>query len=129
MDESLPEQNLVGILLLTRFLIFSRDARLRPRGRLKVRLHEINLPTYFSQQDPEPHMITNQQIQTLADSNLIQPHWLKGEEHHLLESIILPTTPHAPLTKPQELYTLIDRIPISNQRSQLETRPISLTHS
>lgn len=87
---------------------------------IKVRLREINLPTYFSQQDPEPRMITNQQIQTLADSNLIQLHWLKGEEHHLLESIILPTTPHAPLTKPQELYTLIHRIPISNQRSQLE---------
>ncbi|MGA7606736.1 MAG: hypothetical protein WCA79_12515 [Anaerolineales bacterium] len=108
--------------------IFERREASSTRA-IKVRLREINLPTYFSQQDPEPRMITNQQIQTLADSNLIQPHWLKGEEHHLLESIILPTTPHAPLTKPQELYTLIDRIPISNQRSQLETRPISLTHS
>jgi len=84
-------------------------------------LHEINLPTYFSQQDPEPHMITNQQIQTLADSNLIQLHWLKGEERHLLEFIILPPTPHAPLTTPHELYTLINRIPISIQRSQLES--------
>ena len=86
---------------------------------IKVKLREINLPAYFSQQDPEPRMIANQQMQTLADSNLIQLHWLKGEEHHLLESIILPT-PHTPPTPPHELYTLINRIPISNQRSQLE---------
>jgi hypothetical protein len=88
---------------------------------IKVMLREINLPAYFSQQDPEPRMITNQQMQTLADSNLIQLHWLKGEEHHLLESIILPTTPHVPLITPHELYALINRIPISNQRSQLES--------
>jgi hypothetical protein len=98
--------------------IFERREASSTRA-IKVKLREINLPAYFSQQDPEPRMIANQQMQTLADSNLIQLHWLKGEEHHLLESIILPT-PHAPPTTPHELYTLINRIPISNQRSQLE---------
>jgi hypothetical protein len=80
---------------------------------IKVKLRELNLPAYFSQQDPEPRMITNQQMQTLANADLIQLHWLKGEEHHLLESITLRPAPH-------ELYTLLNRTPLSNQRSQLE---------
>jgi Wadjet protein JetD, C-terminal len=86
---------------------------------IKVKLREINLPAYFSQQDPEPRMITNQQMQTLADSNLIQLKWISGEEQHLLESIIL--TSHTLRPTPRELYTLINRIPISNQRAQLES--------
>lgn len=80
---------------------------------IKVKLCEINLPAYFSQQDPEPRMITNQQIQTLANADLIKLHWLKGEENHLIESVALRTTPH-------ELYTLLKRTPLSNQRAQLE---------
>ena len=87
---------------------------------IKVKLRETNLPAYFSQQDPEPRMITNQQMQTLADSNFIQLKWVAGEEHHLLESITLPT-PHVPHPTPRELYTLLNRIPLSNQRSQLES--------
>jgi hypothetical protein len=94
---------------------------------IKVKLREINLPAYFSQQDPEPRMIANQQLQALANANLIHLHWLKGEENHLLESVALPTS-HVPLTTssaprstPHELYSLINRIPISNQRSQLES--------
>ena len=84
---------------------------------IKVKLREIDLPAYFSQQDPEPRMITNQQMQAFAHSRLIQLQWLKGEENHLLESITLP---HTPRSTPHELYTLINRIPISNQRAQLE---------
>ena len=87
---------------------------------IKVRLRELNLPAYFSQQDPEPRMITNQQMQTLADSNLIQLKWIAGEENHLLESIILPT-PQSPRIIPHELYTLINRTPLSSQRAQLES--------
>jgi hypothetical protein len=86
---------------------------------IKVKLREINLPAYFSQQDPEPRMIANQQLQTLANSNLIQLKWLSGEEHHLLESITL--TSHAPRPTHHELYALINRVPVSNQRSQLES--------
>jgi hypothetical protein len=87
---------------------------------IKVKLREIYPPAYFSQQDPEPRLITNQQMQTLADSKLIQLKWLSGEEHHLLESILLSTS-HAPLTTPFELYSLIQRTPIASQRSQLES--------
>jgi hypothetical protein len=86
---------------------------------IKVKLREVNLPAYFSQQDPEPRMIANQQLQTLANSNLLQLKWLSGEEHHLLESITL--TSHAPRPTHHELYALINRVPVSNQRSQLES--------
>jgi len=85
---------------------------------IKAKLRELNLPAYFSQQDPEPRMITNQQMQTLANANLIQLHWLKGEENHLLESVVLN---HAPRPTHDELYTLLNRVPLSNQRSQLES--------
>jgi hypothetical protein len=80
---------------------------------IKIKLREINLPAYFSQQDPEPRMIANQQLQSLADSNFIQLKWHAGEENHLLESVTLAA--------PHELYTLINRVPISSQRSQLES--------
>jgi len=94
-------------------------ARSLPLGRsIKISLATLALPTYFSQQDPEPRMITNQQMQTLANANLIQLHWLKGEENHLLESIALAS--HALRPTPHELYSLINRVPISNQRAQLE---------
>ena len=86
---------------------------------IKVKLREINLPAYFSQQDPEPRMIVNQQIQTLANSNLIQLKWLAGEEHHLLEFVALISEALRPTH--HELYALINRVPISNQRSQLES--------
>jgi hypothetical protein len=94
---------------------------------IKVKLRELNLPAYFSQQDPEPRMITNQQMQTLAASNLIQLKWLAGEDNHLLESVGLDVkrldqhAPHSPPPTHHELYTLIDRTPLSNQRSQLES--------
>jgi hypothetical protein len=87
---------------------------------IRISLTTLTLPTYFSQQDPEPRMITNLQMQTLANANLVQLQWLKGEENHLLESITLRPTPHVPLTTPHELYTLLNRTPLSNQRAQLE---------
>ncbi|MEW5939196.1 MAG: Wadjet anti-phage system protein JetD domain-containing protein [Chloroflexota bacterium] len=86
---------------------------------IKVKLRELSLPAYFSQQDPEPRMITNQQMQTLADPNLLQLKWLAGEEHHLLEFITLAS--HAPRPTPHVLYSLLNRTPLSNQRSQLES--------
>ena len=105
--------------------IFERRESSSTRA-IKVKLREINLPAYFSQQDPEPRMITNQQMQSLADSNLIQLKWIAGEENHLLDLVTLTThvpltTSHVPSTTSRELYTLISRIPISNQRSQLES--------
>jgi hypothetical protein len=87
---------------------------------IQVKLRELDLPAYFSQQDPEPRLITNQQMQTLADSHLIQLKWLAVQENHLLESITLPT-PHSPPSNHYELYTFINRTPLSNQRSQLES--------
>ncbi|MCX6059564.1 MAG: DUF2220 family protein [Chloroflexi bacterium] len=93
--------------------IFERRADSVSTRVIKVKLREINLPAYFSQQDPEPRMIANQQLQSLTDLNLIQLKWLAGEEHHLLESVTLITA--------HELYSLLHRIPISKQRSQLES--------
>ncbi len=86
---------------------------------IKVKLREIHLPAYFSQQDPEPRMVANQQLKNLTDSNLIQLKWLVGEEHHLLESVALIA--HALRPTHHELYALVNRVPVSNQRSQLES--------
>ncbi|MCC6298754.1 MAG: DUF2399 domain-containing protein [Anaerolineales bacterium] len=97
--------------------VFERRGASSTRA-IKVKLREMNLPAYFSQQDPEPRMIANRQMQTLANSGMLQLTWVMGEENHLLDSVLL--TPQVPPTASHELYELIHRVPVSRQRSQLE---------
>jgi hypothetical protein len=88
---------------------------------IKVTLTDIDLPAYFSQTDPAPRLIANEQLNQLEQANLLLLVWLPGEKGHLLESVTLRTehvisnTPNAPL------YTLLNREPLSNARSRLET--------
>jgi hypothetical protein len=80
---------------------------------IKAYLSNIPLPTYFSQIDPAPRLIANDQLTQLEHAHLITLTWLPGETGHLLEFITL--TNHEPL------YTLIHREPASIIRSRLET--------
>ncbi len=102
-----------------------------PRS-IKVSLADLPLPSYFSQTDPEPRTIANQQLQELANHNLIRLTWLPGETSHLLQSITL-STEHAPSrsipagrnTNHATLYTLLNRTPIRNHRESLESLILS----
>lgn len=81
---------------------------------IKVALVEIALPGYFSQIDPEPRRIANQQLQELARHGLVNLTWMPGEIGHLLDSVVLSS-------QSAELYNLLDREPLFAQQSHLES--------
>jgi hypothetical protein len=81
---------------------------------IKIILTDIPLPSYFSQTDPGPRLIANDQLTQLERANLLNLTWLPGETGHLLQSVGLQTE-HA------KLYPLLNREPKSTTRSRLET--------
>ncbi len=86
---------------------------------IKVTPANLPLPTYFSQTDPTPRIIANEQLQILERANLIQLTWLPGETGHILQSIALPKTEHA--TRNTEIFRLLARTPIADNRTRLES--------
>ena len=86
---------------------------------IKIILTNISLPTYFSQTDPTPRLIANEQFILLEKSGLIALTWLPGETGHILQSITLPKTEHE--TRNTELFNLLSRTPLSTNRSRLES--------
>ena len=93
---------------------------------VKVALATLSLPNYFSQTDPTPRIIANEQLQILERANLIQLTWLPGETSHILQSISLPKTEHEtsrsiPVGRNKELFHLLSRTPIATNRSRLES--------
>lgn len=87
----------------------------QPRS-IKIALANLSLPTYFSQTDPTPRLIANEQFALLEKNGLIALNWLPGETNHILQSIKL--TEHA--IRNHELFDLISRTPIANNRTRLE---------
>ncbi len=81
---------------------------------IKVALKELELPAYFSQIDPQPRLIANEQLNQLEQAGLLHLIWLPGEKGHLLQSATLKT-------EYETLYKLLDREPASITRSRLET--------
>lgn len=95
----------------------TRNTQLRS---IKVTLANLPLPTYFSQTDPIPRLIANEQLTILEKSGLISLTWLPGETGHILQSITLPKTEYA--TRTNELFHLLSRTPIADNRSRLESQ-------
>ena len=89
-----------------------------PRS-IKVSLTDLLLPSYFSQTDPEPRLIANKQLQEIANHNLITLTWLPGESNHILQSASISNGTR--ITQHEILYKLLQRIPISNHRNNLES--------
>ena len=87
---------------------------------IKVTLVNISIPTYFSQIDPTPRLIANEQFTLLEKSGLLKLTWLPGETGYLLQSISL--TEHATCNTPHKtLFHLANRTPIADNRSRLES--------
>ncbi|MEW5830789.1 MAG: Wadjet anti-phage system protein JetD domain-containing protein [Chloroflexota bacterium] len=84
---------------------------------VKITLTGLPLPAYFSQADPEPRLIANDQLTQLEKAGLLTLTWLPGETNHLLQSAALATsnTHHASLCE------LLNREPASATRARLET--------
>jgi len=86
---------------------------------IKVSLADLSLPSYFSQANPEPRLIANEQLIHLEKNGLIKLTWISGETGHLLQSITLPKTEYG--TRNTELFHLLSRTPIADNRSRLES--------
>jgi hypothetical protein len=85
---------------------------------IKVNLTDLSLPSYFSQANPEPRLIANEQFILLEKKGLLQITWIPGETRHLLQTIALPKTEHG--TQTNELFHLLSRTPIADNRTRLE---------
>lgn len=83
---------------------------------IKLPLSSLPLPAYFSQEDPEPRLIANQQFQALERLGLLRLAWLPGEQGHLLEAVRLEPQNAA------SLYALLGRTPEASRRARLESR-------
>lgn len=85
----------------------------RSRRAIRCSLGDAALPGYFSQVDPEPRLVANQQLQALEQAGLLRLEWQAGERGHLLEVVILPPDEALPI------FRLVGRRPISGQREGL----------
>lgn len=100
----------------------SRDTEHATRS-IKVILANLPLPRYFSQTDPTPRLIANEQFTILEKSGLVTLTWLPNETGHILQSIALPKTEYATRnTSYKTLFHLANRIPIADNRSRLESQ-------
>lgn len=81
---------------------------------IKILLRDLSLPGYFSQLDPHPRQIANNQLQTLERAGLLRLKWEPGETGHLLEGIFLAPEHAAPI------FHLLERTPASDHRARLE---------
>lgn len=83
---------------------------------VKVVLSEIGLPGYFSQVDPEPRQVANEQLQALEKAGSLRLYWQSGEKGHLLEAAALVDSAEMPL------YDLIKRVPTASLRDRLQSQ-------
>ena len=94
----------------------AKNTQHETRNNIKIILTEIPLPSYFSQTDPAPRIIANEQFLALEKANLLKLNWLSGQRGNLLQSVIFLTRD----TQPETLYTLLSREPISDAREKLD---------
>jgi hypothetical protein len=64
---------------------------------IRITISEIDLPSYFSQLDPTPRILANEQLTALERSGFLRLGWVPGETGHLLQFATLQTE-HAPLS-------------------------------
>ena len=108
----------VSIALNALLDILERRAEHTTRS-IKVSLTAFPLPGYFSQTNPEPRLLANEQFSLLEKQGLLQLTWTPGETGHLLQSIALPKTERG--TRSTEIFQLLSRTPIASNRSRLES--------
>ncbi len=86
-----------------------------PRRAVRVRLDDIadQLDGYYSQTDPEPRVMTNEQLQDLERRGFLALAWLPGQENHLLDTVALTTEGI------DSLYALVEREPLAERQQRL----------
>jgi hypothetical protein len=95
----------------------------QPKQVVRLRLRDIGegLPGYYSQVDPLPRTVTNEQLTALMRRGWVALHWEPGQEEHLLAAVDL--APEAGAEAVEELvaglYALVEREPLAAQRRRL----------
>ena len=80
---------------------------------IKVDLDDVELPNYFSQIDPTPREIANEQLHTLEQKGWLHLIWQPGESGHLLEGIAV----HPDCAS--HLFKFLERMSLNQKRAQL----------
>jgi len=117
----------VAVVLNTLLDIFERRSQHANRKNghetrsIKISLNELVLPAYFSQTDPQPRLIANDQFTQLEQAGLLTLTWLSGEKGNLLQSVTLKSDHATGSTSHGSLYALLDRESASATRSRLES--------
>lgn len=83
------------------------------RQAIRCLLTDLALPGYFSQIDPEPRLVTNEQLARLARMGHVELHWQAGEAGHLLKAVTLLPDQTEPL------FQMLERTPEAARRAQL----------
>lgn len=102
---------------------------------IKLNLIDISLPSYFSQTDPTPRILANEQFIALERAGLLRLGWIPGETGHLLQFAMLPSpfgrgvggegTEHATYNPVAErmgrIYQILNRTALTTNRTRLES--------
>ncbi len=83
------------------------------RRAIKTSLTDLPLPAYFSQTDPDPRQITNNQLLIAEQAGLVKLAWLPNQAGHLLASVSLNSD------QADSLFALLNRTPIAFHRARL----------
>lgn len=95
-------------------LLDQYERRQDPHARvIRCDLEGIEMPGYYSQVDPEPRQVANEQLARLAGAGLVTLRWLVGQEGHLLDAVVLNPDGAA------EVFRLVGRDPVAAQRARL----------
>jgi hypothetical protein len=92
---------------------YTRRADSATHQALRFDLQSSPLPDYYSQIDPAPRQITNEQLIQLERLGWIKLDWLPGETGHLLSAVTLAPDQAA------EVFTWLKRTPQAKQRAHL----------
>lgn len=91
----------------------AQQAGVRGARPVNILLRDLDLPGYFSQVDPDPRLVTNEQLQALQHVGWLRLIWQQGGEGHLLEGLSMP-----PESAPA-LFGLLKRTPEADRRARL----------
>jgi hypothetical protein len=95
-------------------LLDQYERRQDPHARvIRCELEGIELPGYYSQLDPEPRQVANEQFRRLEEAGLVRLGWLPGQEGHLLDAVMLSPDGAA------EVFCISGRDPVAARRARL----------
>ena len=95
--------------------LVAEDSGLRRTRAVKIHLDEIDLPGYFSQEDPDPRWVANRQLLDLEGVGWLRLSWLPGETGSLLDFVSMAPETAGPI------YSLCGRVPAAGRRLRLES--------